>query len=166
MAIDIVLLTTGGICMIVGIIGCVLPVLPGPILCYAGLILLQFSSKHPFSITFLVIYAILTVLVAGLDYVIPIYGTKKLEGSKYGIWGSAVGLVVGTIFFFPFGILVGPMLGAFIGELISGKTKDKALKSALGSFLGFLASTAVKLLLSLLMAYHFVINVINLYTPV
>ncbi|HDH05880.1 MAG TPA: DUF456 domain-containing protein [Nitrospirae bacterium] len=163
MILDTVLIFIGGACLAAGIIGCVLPVLPGPVLSYAGLLILQFSSIHPFTATFLIIYAILVALAAALDYVIPIYGTKKFEGSKYGMWGSAVGLVLGMIFFFPFGIILGPVLGAFTGELINGKTKDKALKSALGSFLGFLAGTAMKLILSLSMVYYFVASIYNFY---
>ena len=163
MILDTVLIIISGVCLTAGIIGCVLPVLPGPVLSYAGILILQLSSIHPFTATFLIIYAILVALAAVLDYVIPVYGTKKFEGSKYGMWGSAVGLVLGMIFFFPFGIILGPMLGAFTGELINGKTKDKALKSALGSFFGFLAGTAMKLILSLSMVYYFVLNIYNFY---
>jgi hypothetical protein len=164
MAIDIALIVLGGIFTIAGVIGCILPIIPGPPLSYVGLLLLQLSSEHPFTVQFLVIYAILTVLVVVLDYIIPIYGTKKLEGSKYGMWGSAVGLIIGLMFFFPFGIIIGPMLGAFIGELLmGGKTKDKALKSVFGSFLGFLVGTTIKFILSLSMVYYFVMAVYNLY---
>jgi len=164
MAIDIVLIVIGSICVIVGIIGCLVPVLPGPVLSYAGIILLQFSSGRPFTTALMVLYAVLTALVAILDYVIPVYGTKKLEGSKYGTWGSALGLILGVIFFFPFGIILGPVAGAFAGELISGKSMQKAFKSALGSFLGFLASVFIRLALSLAMAYHFVVAVIPLFS--
>jgi uncharacterized protein YqgC (DUF456 family) len=111
----------------------------------------------------LIIYALLTGLVALLDYVIPIYGTKKFQGSKYGIWGSTAGLIIGILFFFPLGIIAGPVLGAFIGEIISGKTKDRAFKSAMGSFLGFLAGTALKLILSMSMAYQYIVTVYKMY---
>ncbi len=152
---DIALIIAGSICVITGVIGCIIPVLPGPIMCYAGLLLLQLTSGHPFTLSLLVIYAVLTALAALLDYIIPIYGTKKLEGSKYGIWGSAVGLLLGIMFFFPLGILLGPIAGAFAGELLSGRSAGRAIKSAFGSFLGFLASTVIRLVLSLAMAYHF-----------
>ncbi len=148
--------------MVTGIIGSVLPVLPGPVISYAGLILLQLSSSHPFSVTLMIVYAALTVLAALLDYLIPIYGTKRFEGTKYGIWGSSAGLVLGIIFFFPFGIIFGPVLGAFGGELVGGRSKGQAMKSAVGSFVGFLAGTALKLLLSSAMAYHFAATVYDL----
>jgi uncharacterized protein YqgC (DUF456 family) len=162
---DELLILLGFICIIAGIAGCILPVLPGPALSYAGLVLLQLSSGHPFSIQFLVIFAVMTTGMAVLDYVIPIYGTKKLEGSKYGIWGSGIGLLTGIIFMFPVGIVIGPVLGAFIGELFSGKKARQAFKPALGSFLGFLAGTMIKFMLSLSMGYYFVLTVYALYNP-
>jgi uncharacterized protein YqgC (DUF456 family) len=162
---DELLILLGFICIIAGVVGCILPILPGPVLSYTGLVLLQFSSGHPFSTGFLVMYAVLTTGVMVLDYVIPIYGTKKLEGSKYGIWGSGIGLAAGIIFMFPVGIIIGPVAGAFIGELFSGKKAGQAFKPALGSFLGFLAGTMIKFLLSLSMAYYFVLTVYAIYNP-
>jgi uncharacterized protein YqgC (DUF456 family) len=175
---DISLIILSGLLITAGTIGCMLPVLPGPPLAYAGLLVLQVTSGHPFSTTFLVVYALLTagvavldyiiplvvyaLLTAGvavLDYIIPIYGTKKLEGSKYGIWGSTIGLVLGILFLFPAGIVIGPMGGAFAGELLNGKKVKKALKSAVGSFLGFLAGGIIKLILCLSMAYYFIVNI-------
>lgn len=146
--------------MVAGIVGCILPVLPGPPISYAGLVLLQFTSRHPFSTRFLLMFAALTILITVLDYIIPIYGTKKLQGTKYGILGSAIGLLIGLIFFPPFGIIICPMLGAFLGELVTGKKADRAIRSALGSLLGFLTGTAIKLVVSIVMAYYFILNVL------
>jgi uncharacterized protein YqgC (DUF456 family) len=144
----------------VGIIGCILPILPGPPLSYAGLLLLQLSSKQPFTARFLIIYALLTVLVFTLDYIIPVYGTKKFHGSRYGLWGSAVGLIIGVIFFPPLGIIAGPVAGAFVGELIHGHKPNKAVQAAFGSFLGFLTSTLIKLFLCTSMAYYYLTSVL------
>jgi len=163
MIVDSILIVLGGICVITGLIGCILPILPGPVIGYAGLILLHISSVHSFSANFLIIFALLTALVGVLDYVIPIYGTKKLEGSKYGVWGSTLGLVAGIFILFPIGIIIGPMIGAFAGEMISGKKADRAIKPALGSFLGFLASTVVRLMLTVIMAYYFILAVHKIY---
>lgn len=146
--------------MVLGIMGCILPILPGPPASYIGLLLLQISSKHPFTVMFLVIFGLLTILVLVLDFVIPVYGTKRFQGSKYGIWGSAAGLIIGFVFLFPVGIIIGPLSGAFIGEILSGKNIRVAIVPTLGSFVGFLAGTAIKLILTIIMAYHFVINVI------
>jgi uncharacterized protein YqgC (DUF456 family) len=157
---DTALILCGGICMVIGIIGCLMPVLPGPTVSYAGLLLLQLTSRHPFSTRFLVIYGILIIFVFVIDYIIPVYGTKKLQGSRYGIWGSAIGLIIGIMFFSPLGIIIGPLLGAFLGELLAGKDSKRAMKSSLGSLIGFLAGTAIKLVLSVTMAYYYVVSLL------
>ena len=157
--VDPVLLVPGGILVVAGIAGCMLPFLPGPPVSFIGLILLQISSRHPFTTTFLVVYGIITLFVVTLDFIIPVYSTKKFQGSKFGVRGSIIGLISGLILFPPFGIIIGPAAGAFLGELISGKRAGRAFKSALGSLAGFLAGTAIKLALSVLMAYHFFANI-------
>lgn len=153
---DFLLVFLGALFMIAGIVGCVLPVLPGPPLSYVGLLLLHFTARYQFSTTFLVVWAIITVAVYALDYLIPAWGTKKFGGSKRGVWGSLIGLVVGIFFFPPFGIIIGPFLGAVIGELSAGKEHSAAMRSGFGSFMGFLLGTLLKLIASGLMTWHFV----------
>lgn len=150
----------GGICIMAGIAGCFLPFLPGPPLSYLGLILLQASPRHPFTAGFLIFFAVAAVLAVLLDYVIPVYGTRRFQGTKYGVWGSAAGLLLGLFFFPPFGILVGPVLGAFAGELIHAHDPAKAVRSAFGSIVGFLAGALIKLILCTVMAYYFVISLL------
>ncbi len=152
---DIVLIVFGVLFIITGILGCVIPVIPGPPLSYVGLLFLHFTAKYQFSSRFLVIWAIITVVVYALDYVIPAWGTKKFGGSKRGVWGSLIGLVIGLFFFPPFGIIIGPFLGAVIGELSSGKDSGAAIKSGFGSFMGFLAGTLLKLIASGMMTWYF-----------
>lgn len=148
--------------MIVGIIGCFLPIIPGPPLNYLALLLLQLSETPPFSLDFMLFWLLIAVVVTVLDYVIPIIGTKKLGGSKWGIIGSAVGLILGVIFLQVIGIIVRPAIGAYVGELLGGKSGDQAVKAALGSFLGFIAGTFIKLISSLIMSYYFVVGIIKL----
>ena len=152
---DYILIVLGIIFMVSGILGCVLPVIPGPPLSYIGLLLLHFTGKYQFSTQFLIIWAIITTVVYVLDYVIPVWGTKKFGGSKRGVWGSIIGLIVGLFFFPPFGIIVGPFIGAVVGELTSGKDSGLALKSGFGSFLGFLVGTLLKLITSGMMTWYF-----------
>jgi len=151
---DIFLIISGSLLMIMGIAGCLLPMLPGPPLSYLGLITIHFSSKIDFSSKFLIYWGIIVILVSILDYVIPIWGTKYFGGSKYGVWGSMAGLLAG-LFIPPVGIIIGPFLGAVVGEMLAGN-KQNALKAGFGSFIGFLAGTIVKLLVSLIMLYYFV----------
>lgn len=150
------LIIFGSLFIAAGIFGSFVPLLPGPPVCYLGLLVLHFTSGHPFSTEFLLIYAGLTILVIVLDNLIPVLGARRSRGSKYGTWGSALGLVAGLLFFPPLGIVIGPVLGAFAGELVHGRGARQAFRSALGSFLGFLAGTAIKVVLSLVMAYQFI----------
>jgi len=152
---DYILIGLGIILMITGLFGCVLPLLPGPPLNYAGLLLLHFTSGFQFSTRFLVIWGIVTIVVYALDYVIPVWGTKKFGGSKRGVWGSMIGLIAGMFFFPPFGIIIGPFAGAVIGELTAGKDSKAALKSGFGSFVGFLTGTILKLIASGMMTWYF-----------
>lgn len=144
--------------MILGIAGCLLPMLPGPPLSYLGLIAIHFSTKIDFSSKFLISWGIIVILVSILDYVIPIWGTKYFGGSKYGVWGSMAGLLAG-LFIPPVGIIIGPFLGAVVGEMLAGN-KQNAMKAGFGSFIGFLAGTVVKLLVSLILLYYFVATLI------
>nr|WP_321356708.1 DUF456 domain-containing protein [uncultured Draconibacterium sp.] len=153
---DILLIVLGAIFIISGVLGCVLPIIPGPPLSYIGLLLLHFTERYQFSSKFLIIWAIITVVVYALDYLIPAWGTKKFGGSKRGVWGSIIGLVIGMFFFPPFGIIIGPFVGAVVGELTAGKESKAALKSGFGSFMGFLAGTLLKLIASGMMTWYFV----------
>lgn len=147
--------------MIIGLAGCIIPGIPGPILAYCSLLTLQFSDYQPYSTNFLVIWAFIILFITALDYYIPIYGTKKLGGSRMGVNGSIIGMVVGFIFLGPFGLIIGTFLGAWFGELIAGKSAQIALKAALGSFLGFLAGTFVKIISVLIILFYFITGLIN-----
>lgn len=153
------LLLTGCICVIVGILGCILPLLPGLPLCYLGVLLLHFSAPVDFSYTFLITWALLIILIQLLDYYIPVWGTKKFGGGRCGAWGSAFGVVLG-LFFAPWGLIVGPFVGAVIGELIDNKDIRSAFRAGFGSFIGFLAGSLIKLVASILLAYYFFKNAI------
>ncbi|MGV8093240.1 MAG: DUF456 domain-containing protein [Mangrovibacterium sp.] len=152
---DYFLIGLGILLLILGILGAILPVLPGPPLNYVALLLLHFTAKYQFSAKFLITWAIITIVVSLLDYVIPAWGTKKFGGSKRGIWGSVIGLIIGMFFFPPFGIIIGPIAGAVIGEFTAGKSHQEALRAGLGSFVGFLAGTMIKLIASGMMAWYF-----------
>jgi len=152
---DYVLIGLGVVFIISGILGCVLPIIPGPPLSYVGLLLLHLSERYQFTSKFLIIWAVITAVVYALDYIIPVWGTKKFGGSKRGVWGSIIGLVIGLFLFPPFGIIIGPFVGAVIGELTAGKDQSAALKSGLGSFIGFLTGTLLKLITSGMMTWYF-----------
>ena len=107
--VDYLLLAGAIILLVIGIIGCLVPILPGPPLSYAGLILLHISRFASFSTEKLIILAAITVIVTVLDYIVPIWGTRKFGGSKYGMRGATVGLIIG-LFLGPPGIVLGPFI--------------------------------------------------------
>ena len=143
----------GVICVLLGILGSIFPLLPGPPLAYVGLLLQQFRAEKPFSLTFMLIWAAIIVVVVLLDYLVPIYGTKRFGGSKYGIWGCTIGFVA-AFWMGPWGIIFGPFIGAFIGEYIAQKDSSQALRAAFGSFAGFLFGTLIKLVTCLVLGYY------------
>ena len=151
---DIFLLIIGFLFALLGIIGSFLPVLPGPITGWIGLLLLHFTDAIPMNWPFLGITLAIAIFIWAIDYVIPAWGTKKFGGTKYGVWGTVLGLIAGLLFFPPFGIIIGPFVGAFIGEIIyDSKDSSRALKAAFGSFVGFMLSTGLKLITSLIFVY-------------
>lgn len=153
---DTILLTLGFILCIVGIVGSFLPVLPGPAASWVGLLLLYLTDKVQNNYWVLGVTLIVTITISILDYVIPAQGTKKFGGSKYGIWGTNIGLVVG-LFIPPFGFILGPFVGAFVGELLyNSNDKKGALKAAIGSFIGFIVSTFMKVIVCLSFTLWFV----------
>lgn len=141
---EIFLFIISGLLIILGLIGCIVPALPGPPLGYVGILCLHFTNKVQFTTKELVWMGIAMVAVSVLDYILPAWLTKRFGGSKLGVTGSIVGLIVG-LFFAPIGIIVGPFIGAFVGELLNGNDTKSALKSGTGSFVGFILTTGLKL---------------------
>lgn len=152
---DYIFLILGIFLMILGLIGCLVPVLPGPPFSFLGLISLQVTRFGDFSKATLITLAAIAVVVTILDYVVPIWGTKKFGGSKYGIRGATVGLIIG-IFLGPIGIILGPLIGAFVGEMIFKDDISYAIKAGFGSLIGFLTGIGLKLAASLIMTFYFV----------
>ena len=146
--------------MIVGLVGCVIPVIPGPPISFIGLLLLHFSKYAEYSFEFLLMFGLIAVIVTVLDYLVPIWGTKKFGGSKAGMWGAAIGLVLGLIFLPPLGIIIGPFAGAVIGEALTGKEAAKAFRAGLGSLLGLMMGIGLKLAASVTMTFYFVKDLI------
>jgi uncharacterized protein len=146
MVLDIIYSTSGALLLLAGFAGCILPVIPGPPIALAGLILAYFSSFSVISGNTLIYSSIAVVVVTVLDIVAPLIFTKKFGGTKYGLYGATAGLVVG-LFFGPFGIIAGPFVGAFAGEMLKDmKDSKKAFRSAWATFIGFMFGTGIKLI--------------------
>ena len=144
----------GAILLLTGIVGCVIPVIPGPVLAFCSLLLLIPIDKNPSVLAWCVSAAIL-VSAFIVDYAVPALGAKKFKASKYGIMGSVIGTMAGA-FFLPLGIILGPFLGAMAGELLSGRNLRESVNGGTGALLGFLAGTMYKLLVCGIFAFVFV----------
>lgn len=152
---NILWIVLGGVFLLIGLGGSFLPILPGPPIAFIGLWIQQVKAEAPFSPKFLWIWVGIILVITILDYMIPVYGTKKFGGSKYGVWGCTIGLVVG-LWMGPIGIIAGPFLGAFIGEILANQNSAQALKAATGSIIGFLLSTGIKLIACSVMIWYWV----------
>jgi uncharacterized protein YqgC (DUF456 family) len=155
---EIVLVILAFLLLVTGLLGAVLPVLPGPPLSYIGLLLLQWSGYPGFSPAFLWIWAGIAAVVTIMDYFLPALMTKQFGGSRAASIGSFLGLLVGIFFFPPLGMIFGPFLGAFAGELIhSNADGAKAFIAALGAFFAFIVGSGAKLIASSIMLYYAVV---------
>ncbi|MCF7559933.1 DUF456 domain-containing protein [Sabulilitoribacter multivorans] len=147
---DIILIIVAALFMLLGIVGSFLPVLPGPLTSWLGLLIVHFSDTIPMNKSFLIITLIIAILIWVLDYIIPAIGTKRFGGSRYGMVGTSIGLIVGLIAPIPGGIIIGPFFGALIGELINKSDSKTATIAAFGSFIGFLTSTFIKFVVAVI----------------
>ena len=156
---DIFLLILGFVLTILGIIGSFLPVLPGPLSGWAGLLILHLTDAIPINFLLLGITLIVAIIIWTLDYIIPIVGTKKFGGSKKGIYGTLIGIVIGLFSPIPFGILFGAFFGALIGELINDNNNlYRAFKASFGAIIGLLASVTIKFIVSFTYVILFLIK--------
>ena len=138
------------ICLLVGVIGSVIPVLPGPPISYLGLLLSYFFINTMDSNSLFWI-GVVVVVVTVLDYYLQIYGVKKAGGGKYAIRGSIAGMLLGIFLFPPFGILVGAFIGAYLGAKMDANKNE--VKIAFGALWGFVAGTVLKLCTSFYIIY-------------
>ena len=157
---DIFLAFMGFLFIVIGLVGSFLPVLPGPPMSWVGLLLLHLTKAVPNEMWFLVITLVIALVVFALDYIIPALGTKKFGGSKTGMIGTTVGLLISI--FFPvfgfFGIIIWPFIGALVGELINKADSKTAIKAAFGSFLGFLTGTFLKFIVAIVYFGFFIMT--------
>jgi len=153
----IVLIILAFICVIIGIVGCIVPGIAGPPFSYASLILLSIAKRwEPFSAKFLIIMAVITIIVTALDYLLPAAGAKKYGASRFGLWGAILGMILGILFAPPLGMIIGAFIGAIAGELLKGKQSYEALKAGWGVFIGVVLGVLLKLITTGIMTFYFI----------
>jgi len=156
---DYLLLILSLIFIILGYVGAFVPGLSGPPLAWVAILLIYFVNNIQVPLWVLIVTGVIAGLSLLLEWIIPAYGTKIFNGSKYGIRGSYIGMIIGIIVPIPFGFLIGSFLGAFIGELyMDPKDQSRALKAAFGTLIGFLLAIlinfAVVSLIGLVWGYY------------
>ena len=160
---DLFYLTLSFLFMLLGLIGCFFPVIPGPLTGWFGFLFLYQIEQIKTNKTLLIITFIIAFLIFLLDYIIPILGTKIFGGSRKGVIGASVGLIGGIIFLGPFGLLIGPFLGALIGELINdNKNFGLAVKASLGTILGLISGFVLKFSVACVFFYHIYIRSVGI----
>ena len=140
---DAVYVIVAAVLIAVSFVGCAVPVLPGPALALCGVLSLLPSRFAP-SVQTCMLFGAVCAVVLVLDSVVPAFGAKKFNCSRWGVFGCFVGTIIG-IFFAPLGLLLGPFIGAVLGEVIAGKNFAASLKGGVGALLGFLFGITLKL---------------------
>lgn len=163
---DVILLLLFAIVLCIGgLIGCFVPVIPGPPIAWLGLLIIYLATDLPITGTEFSIYTVLMVVTVILDYVIPMLGVRFFGGTKYGKWGSFLGTILG-LFILPWGLFIGPFIGAIIGELMGESTGMTALKSGFASLFGFLFGVLLKFIVCvyfLVIAVMAIVKVVTIY---
>lgn len=156
---DIVFSIVAFLLLILGIIGCIVPALPGVVLSYAGLLCASFASHSLIGATALWVWLGVTVAVSVADYFLPAWMTRRFGGSRAGAIGATVGIFAGFFLFPPLGIVLGPFVGAVAGELLNNRSDlPKALLVGLGSFLSFIVGTGIKIAASVGMLIYVIVD--------
>lgn len=144
------------ILFVLGLLGTVIPLLPGAALIWVGMFVYGLlTGFEGLTFTFYLLQGLAVFLFWGVDYLATAMGTRYSGGSRAAIWGAVLGLLLGLIFMGPPGIIFGPFLGAFLGEMIIGKPPEKALRSSLGSLVGLLGGLVIKIIIDAVMIFWF-----------
>lgn len=141
--------------------GCIIPALPGPPLNLLAIILLKLFLPDAISWPVVIIFSVVTVAVTILDYLLPIWGAKVYEASKFGIWGSIIGMMIGIIFFPPWGMILGLLIGAVLGELVAGKNSAEAFKIGFVTFAASIIMIIAKLVVAGILSTYFLIATVQ-----
>jgi len=164
MGLSIAMVVLGSLLLAVGLIGCIVPALPGPLLAYVSLLLISIPGAWGLMpIWVLVGLGVLAIAVTVLDNVLPAMSSRRAGASKAGIWGSVVGMIVGS-FFTPIGTIGGAFVGALAGELSFNPANKAPLKAAAGVFRGTLLAIMLKLVATGIMGWYFVRGSIRLFS--
>ncbi len=165
MAISILMTVLGSVAVIAGLIGCVVPVLPGPIVSYLAIVLISLAGGWDlYALSTLIILAVLAIGTTVMDSVLPAMSSRRAGAGRAGVWGSVLGMLIGTIFFPPFGMILGAFLGALAFEVIFNPENREPMKAAMGVFKGTVLATLLKLLAAGIIGFYFVLGSVRTFS--
>lgn len=142
---DNILLILAFIMLLLGLLGTVLPAIPGLPLMFGGAWLLAYLGDYQVIGGWtLAVLAVITLIGWGMDFVTGLMGAKFTGASKTALWGSAIGAVVGIFFALP-GMILGPLIGAAVGEYWARRDLLNAGKVGIGTFIGFIIGVVAKI---------------------
>ncbi|MDY6905863.1 MAG: DUF456 domain-containing protein [Thermodesulfobacteriota bacterium] len=154
---DIILIIIGIVILLTGIAGCILPVIPGPLVAFGALIVLNLARDwEAFGLLFMFIMAGGAILMTLLDYFVAMAGAKKYGATRVGVWGSVIGMILGIIVIPPWGIIIGALAGAIIGETLTGRNTSDAMRVGWGVLIGNVAGIALKLAYCLVVMFFYI----------
>jgi len=131
--------------VLVGLLGVVLPALPGLPLVFAGMWLAAWAGGYAHvGVGTVIVLAVLTLLSVGVDIVAALLGAKRVGASRLALVGAAIGTVVGLFLGLP-GLILGPFAGALAGEWIHGRRLDLAARVGVGTWLGLVFAAVLKI---------------------
>jgi uncharacterized protein YqgC (DUF456 family) len=152
--------TLAVILFVLGLVGTILPIMPGVILIYAGMLVYGLLTGFTnLDTAFFIMQGMAVVLVFSLDYLAAAAGSRRYGGGRSAAWGAALGILLGFIFFGPFGLIIGPFLGAVLAELITGRQPAEAVRAGFGSLVGFVGGTLLKLAIEVMMIVWFFMSI-------
>ena len=163
MVVEIIAVSVGALMVAAGLIGCVLPVLPGPLIALASLFALSIGGGWAvFAPATLVIWSVAALGSMAIDAVLPARAAGRAGANRGGVWGSVAGMVVGALVFPPLGVFVGAFGGALLGEIIFHRDNREPLKAALAVFRGTIGGIVLKLAVSGAIAVVFLRGAVRL----
>lgn len=158
---SVILLVISLLVMLAGLVGIIVPVIPStPLIWFGAFIYAIFSGFKEITVNTIIVFALLTGFTLAVDFLANMYGAKKFGASKWGIIGSTVGMIVGTLVTGVIGLILGSFFGAVVFELLLGRQVKTAFNAGIGAFIGFLGGSLIKFVIGLIMIGTFIWKVL------
>ena len=157
---NVIVWSSAILCIVIGFVGTIVPILPGTMMIFAGISLVAWWSDFVIiGVPVLVLTGILVIVSLVVDFLASVVGAKRVGASSLALWGATLGSFVGMFFMIP-GIILGPFVGAFVGEYLAQSNASQATRAGLCTWLGLLVGTVLKVGISMAMIGIFIFGLI------